>query len=199
MNKRTLFTACAFMVVSLVASGVARSQPAAPPEVVGTYLLTILEQGTKTLKHAVCEINGNELLLDDKPWGTWQAVSTTKIEITAKDQQNGLVKLSRLPAGNLLGQQKSQASNAKWTLERIYVVSKWNHQAGNGQPFELSLWSNGRAQKPDSRIQWKIVPAARELILQWPEATDRCKLSADGRRYEGRNEHGMLITGKLIE
>ena len=43
MNKRTLVTACAFMFVSLVVSGVARSQPAAPPDVVGTYLLTILE------------------------------------------------------------------------------------------------------------------------------------------------------------
>ena len=166
---------------------------------IGTYILVMNDLRRRTQRNAVCEIQENRILVDEQEWGTWQATNGSSLTLTPSSPSNGEVKLSRRSPAALAGQEAAKDGAVKWQLERVYVVSKWQHQAGNQPPMELKLWSNGRAIKPDGRVKWKLSPATNELVLQWPETNDRCKLSSDGNRYEGRNEHGTLITGKKIQ
>lgn len=165
---------------------------------IGTYILVTVDSRSRAQFNAVCEIKEGKVLVDEKEWGTWAATSATTLLISPSNPSNGEVKLTRKTPDGLIGQETKDSGVSKWAMTRVYVVSKWLHQAGNHQPIEMPLWSTGRAFKPDGRIKWKVIPGKQELVLEWPETTDRCKLSSDGNRYEGRNENGTLITGKKI-
>jgi len=166
---------------------------------VATYVLIMNSMTSREQFNAVCELRDDAVaIVDGKPWGKWEASSKNSLLVHPSSQKCGVAKLRRLPSGELLGQELRDTTVIRWRLSPIYVHSRWVHQAGNQPPQELVFWSTGRVGTPDGRIKWFLTPKTRELIMEWPESTDRCTLSTDGNRYEGRNQFGTLITGKRI-
>lgn len=163
----------------------------------GTYILSISSPQKSVPTQWVCEITANTVLVDKKKWGTW-VLDGNAAMVTAVQPNRGEVKLRTKGHETLVGQHTGGAQSAKWSLQRVYVVSRWTHQAGNSAPIELRFWSTGRVGEPDGRVRWTINAQKAELVIKWPETTDVCRLSPDGLRYEGKNEHGTLITGKLV-
>lgn len=82
----------------------------------------------------------------------------------------------------------------------IRVIAKWRHRPGRF----VVLFSNGRINDPNGKNSWII--AKRSLLLRWvnPEApggawVDKCKISVDGKTYNGTNQQGATISGWYIE
>jgi len=175
----------------------ARAAELTEQDFAGTYMLTIVDARNAAPTTWLCAINAGSIIIDRKKWGTWE-IDDDHVLVTSLPPNTGQVKLKKKGRDGFVGQHTLDGKVLKWSLQRVYVVAWWEHQAGNMKPVELPFWSTGTVGEPDGRVKWSINPQKRELVLTWPETTDRCRLSPDGSRYEGRNEHGTLITGKLI-
>jgi len=151
---------------------------------------------TKEQFNTVCEIKDGPVFVDGKPRGTWETIDRYRQTIRASDHRRGTVSLRRANARDLVGQETPDTGVVRWWLERVHVVARGIHQAGNSPPQEIVFWSTGRIVKPDGRAKWTHHLKTNELVLEWPEFTDRCVMSSDGHRYEGRNQHGTLINGR---
>lgn len=89
--------------------------------------------------------------------------------------------------------------------KKPYVVATWIHKAGKGKETgrAIKLYSNGHIDSPEGSATWTRTGST--LILRWPAPKapggaweDVCEVSADGKRYSGRNEKGVQITGTKL-
>jgi hypothetical protein len=166
----------------------------------GTYMAVSTNLKTRERTNCVCELTANhDVVVDGKPWGKWDTKKTSVV-LLPDDKDQAEFELRFKTKTLLIGMGESKkGQKISWEMDRVYLVAVWEHQAGNGKPGEIRLWSNGRVGRPDGRATWKMNPKDASLVLKWPEGwIDTCKISSDGKRYEGRNQNGTLISGKLI-
>jgi hypothetical protein len=126
--------------------------------------------------------------------GSWDVVNDKLTISLLKPEINGSIKFSKSAmTGNL-----ADSTGASWRLTGKRLTSTtWDHTYDN-KTGKLLLWSNGRLGMPDSNNKWAI--NGNNLTFTWSSGfVDRCTLSPDKRRYEGKNNIGFLIFGKLIE
>jgi arabinan endo-1,5-alpha-L-arabinosidase len=82
-------------------------------------------------------------------------------------------------------------------------VGAWEHSADSGPAVMIHLLPNGRINVPDGNAAWTL--KGRDLELRWPDDgapggawVDRCRISADGSAYRGRNQSGKTVAGVRI-
>jgi hypothetical protein len=202
-TQPSVFLVNLMLAVLAIVPAVGRAAESGATDIPGTFILTITDPRRSGPAQWVCEIApGTEttpgtVMVDQKTWGAW-TLDDDAFVVRAVPPRQGEVRLRKRGAGGLVGQHVTDQGTAKWSLERVQVVSRWIHQAGNDRPREIRFWSTGAVDAPDGRVKWSINPQKRELLLRWPMTTDRCRLSPDGLRYEGRNENGTLITGRQV-
>lgn len=90
------------------------------------------------------------------------------------------------------------------TRVKPYVISTWTHTPQGGGTATIKLYSNGRINSPDSANLWVLYND--HLVLRWSDPAapggmwvDDCAISADGRRYNGRNLQGRPVSGVKID
>ncbi len=98
------------------------------------------------------------------------------------------------------GSQDSFRGKLEKRLTDKDIVGEWQHRAG----VSFSTYTfhpNGKINNPDGQATWTLQGST--LILRWPSENapggawvDRCKVSEDGKSYQGRNQDGVSIYGK---
>jgi arabinan endo-1,5-alpha-L-arabinosidase len=88
-------------------------------------------------------------------------------------------------------------------LSREQIVGKWRHFVGD-DPREISFFLSGKINDESSRATWML--KGRALTLTWPTDDapggawiDRCRVSADGKSYRGKNQQGVSIHGTKLQ
>lgn len=166
----------------------------------GMYLGVSTNLKTRERTNFVFELKDDFVAFRNyKRWGKWETKDNS-VRVVADDEEKGELELHLKSKTTIIGTSTPKnGPKSSWELERVVLVAIWEHQAGDDKPQPIHLWSNGRIGKPDGRATWSMNQKEGTLVLKWPEGwVDRCKLSSDGKRYEGRNQRGRVITGKLI-
>ncbi len=106
----------------------------------------------------------------------------------------------------------AELSSRKKTFEQNFdkrhpprIVARWLHVVGRKSRFQWDFASDGRIISPSAdKRTWEI--NGRTLIIRTPSAkapggawTDKCKISADGKSYTGRNQDKTEIQGTRLE
>ncbi len=190
----------------------APSQPSPPPD-------ESPEDGEKRLRTAMGEAKTPEdyarmaheaIRLAQKAAANGNDALRTRLAILAlatarKSDNTELAKQATLcllkrPTGiNDIGasQGDSKSEEATTPSRSSTVVSIWHHEATGTKPKTLKFLSSGHCAPPDENTTWEI--EGSQLRLHWPAGwVDYCTISSDGRSYEGRNQSGVSVTGRLI-
>jgi hypothetical protein len=107
-------------------------------------------------------------------------------------EQKEKLGINNTPAGGL-----AAAAVTPEPAKPASAAGRWLHM--NREPMELN--ADGTIIKGRGRGKWR--QEGKLLVLSWPTPgapggawIDRVTLSADGNRYEGKNQHGDHIYGK---
>ena len=135
---------------------------------------------------------------DGKVLGTW-AVEGKAIKVDFAAEKDGTAIINPVAKAPSRGiQTKANGDTCVLTMERVLAVSTWEITAGNGGPHRHTFWATGRLGLPDGKTTWRIDKG--KVIMVWPDgAKDTCNIAPDGRSFEGRNQFGTLVRGKLVE
>jgi len=105
-----------------------------------------------------------------------------------------------------LAEAKRQESErlARAAADETKLPGVWRHKAGNGEPGDMTLHSNGKINNPDGQDSWTFT--GRTLVLRWANRrapggfwTDTCIVSDDRKNYRGSNQHKLLIVGWKVD
>ena len=84
-------------------------------------------------------------------------------------------------------------------LSRDQIVGTWKHFVGD-DPREITFLPSGKINDEDSKATWML--NGRALTFSWPSNKapngawiDRCKVSVDGKSYDGKNQQDVPIYG----
>ncbi|MBC20394.1 MAG: hypothetical protein CMJ74_09070, partial [Planctomycetaceae bacterium] len=86
------------------------------------------------------------------------------------------------------------------TSQRTGIVAVFMHKGGPQEPAKMTLYANGHINSLDSPATWSRF--GNRLTLRWPTKgapggvwIDSCKLSPDGKTFNGVNQSGYAIHG----
>jgi hypothetical protein len=93
---------------------------------------------------------------------------------------------------------------ARAAADESKLPGVWRHKAGDGEPGEITLHSNGKINNPDGQDTWTFT--GRTLVLRWANRhapggfwIDTCIVSDDRKNYRGSNQHKALIAGWKVD
>ena len=127
--------------------------------------------------------------------GEWK-VEKGKLGISfIKPESSGTVQVK---SGGLAGSLIDKSQQSYKILGYKLSATWWEVKLGDAAPFIHCFWSNGRIGEPDSLSSWRI--NGDEIVLSWANGgIDKLKFGMDRRRFEGRNQNGTPMSGKLVE
>lgn len=165
--------------------------------VVGTYGVIAVEKKSGRQENSFIRLTAdNSVFKGRQTIGTWK-IDKLVVHVDFYDQSEGEAFIRVNKKGQSGRQIKKNGETWDWTIHKVWIVSSWKHQAGNGKASTLTLWSTGRAYAPDGKTKWTI--KGKQLTLRWANGSvDKCVISQDERSYEGRNQGGVLIQGTFI-
>ena len=163
-------------------------------KVTGMYHVSLVQ--AKGLREVFVNFRSDySLRFNGEQLGSWE-VEKGKVNMKlSKPEFAGTIKLVQ---GSLTGT-LTDAKGLSWkmTANRL-SESKWELKVGDGDWRRITLWSNGRIGNLEGTDKWAV--NGNNITLTWSSGhVDRCRFSADKRRFEGKNEENITIAGKLIE
>ena len=186
---------------------VAPGEPPEPPEdakatpaIAGLFQVGLQEQKTRNARTRFWDFRAdNSLWEKGNQIARWTA-DGARVLVDFSDKSWHRLVLQRKGKGGkglLVGTYKYQ-NRETWSceLQPIFVVAVWQHQAAGNKPGNMMFWSNGHLHTPDGNGTWEL--NGSKLTLRQPPWVDNYALSPDGQSYEGRNQRGTHISGKLI-
>jgi hypothetical protein len=163
----------------------------------GRFQVNLVKHSGKGQESSIWDIRGdNTVWENDRQIATWN-IERSQLQIEFSDNALGKAVVRRKGKDAASGTQ-TRLNGEAWScmLQRLYVISTWEHKAGRNPPSTVVLWSNGHLNKPDGPGTWS--KNGLHLRFKWPRFVDNLTLSPDLRSYHGKNQKGTRITGRLV-
>jgi hypothetical protein len=193
-----------------VSNDIPRQQSAIPPQVVeqkqqtddpinraviGMYQISMSSPKLGVRQFFANFRSDSWIMFKGEKLGVWKVEKGNLAISFTKPEASGTIQIkSGGFAGSLTDKSQQSWKTAGYKLSAIW----WEVKLGDAAPFTHCFWSNGRIGEPDSLSSWRV--NGGEIVLSWANGgIDKLKFGADRRRFEGRNQNGTPMSGRLVE
>ena len=162
----------------------------------GHYQVAQVQKKLKQQKTSYWEFRAdNSVWASKSQLATWKA-EESKIRVTFSDAAAGEAILRSKRHDCWFGTH-TRANGEIWPceLQKLSVVAVCEYHWGKDSNTRR-LWSNGRQYTPDNPNTWER--KGTKIIFRYTSGfVDTCTLSPDGTSFDGRNQRGTHIWGRL--